>query len=193
VAQAAQVARVRGSDPRAILVRVKLLFAGALLLAGCTDLDEFRGSFSGVVVGGVDEDDPDCTDPDGCSFIRRGFPSGMTLDLGSFVPPPNEGSIGTLTTTGYGLGDPAVEAFTNAELHPIPVLEHDQLSLYDFPGAVRVRNYIFVAQGSAAGPIAGQNVMVFVSLIDADEIEVRLFSGAEPDTQHFGLFRMKRR
>jgi hypothetical protein len=178
---------------------VRLAVIAAVACFGCTDLNDFRGSYAGVVVGGIDEDDPDCTDPAGCSFIRRGFPAGMTLDLTGFVPPPAEEAIGMLTSTGYDTG--GTEAFADpvSRVRLMPVLEHDQLSLYDFPGAVRVRNYIFVAQSTAQGPLAGENVMVFVSLIDEDEIEVRLVAGERPREgmttipEHFGLFRMKRR
>jgi hypothetical protein len=176
---------------------VRFVFLAAFAAFGCTDLNDFRGSYSGVVVGGIDEDDPDCVDPAGCSFIRRGFPAGMTLDLTGFVPPPAVEEIGTLTSTGYD--STGTEAFAGAPLRLMPVLEHDQLSLYDFPGAVRVRNYIFVTQSDPMGPLGGENVMVFVSLINEDEVEVRLLAGErerepEPDIdEHFGLFRMKRR
>lgn len=173
---------------------MRLVYLASLAAFGCTDLNDFRGSYSGVVVGGIDEDDPDCMDPAGCSFIRRGFPAGMTLGLTGFVPPPAVEEIGTLTSTGYD--STGTEAFTDAQLRLMPVLEHDQLSLYDFPGAVRVRNYIFVTQSHPMGPLQGENVMVFVSLINEDEIEVRLLAGARltPPAldEHFGLFRMKR-
>ncbi len=151
------------------------LVAVGLVASACSDLEGFRGDFTGTVVG---ESTP--------VFILRGFPEGTVLDLEDFSPPPTEGPPGYLTTRPYA-------AFDRTPLDVIVPLEHDQLSLYDFPGGGRVRNYIFSAHPSS-GPIADRDAMVFVSLMEGDRIEVRIIvgSGEESTGGHFGLFRLEK-
>ncbi|MEM9188416.1 MAG: hypothetical protein AAGF12_04540 [Myxococcota bacterium] len=157
--------------------RVAALLAwGSLFgLSGCTDLAEFEGSYSGLVVGDGEE-----------VFIRRGFPAETRLQLADFVPPPSAGPVGSLTTIDY-------DAFSGTRLEQISPLEHDQLSAYDFPGAGRVRNYIFVARPTG-GPLGGRDVMVFVSLMDEDSVELRIISGSGDETRgdHYGFFKLER-
>jgi hypothetical protein len=142
--------------------------------AACSDLESYRGEWSGAVVGGSTP-----------VFILRGFPEGTVLTLEDLSPPPTEGPPGFLTTSPY-------VAFDRTPLEVIVPLEHDQLSLYEFPGG-RVRNYIFAARPTA-GPIAGRDATVFVSLMEDERVEVRVLVGSGDETNggHFGLWRLVR-
>jgi len=151
-------------------------FSGIFVLIavfGCDTLGEFstgdgevyRGEIAGV-------NDPDnCPDGIDCSFIRRGFPYGVALDL-TFDPERQYENPGTISTSGESCGP----TFTDTPLLPIPPLAHDQLGLYEFPGGGRIRNYMFVARPEA-GPLAGRDAMVFLSLIRGGNIEVRVVAG----------------
>ncbi len=153
-------------------------------LTACQDLEGFRGTFRGAVVG---SDDPDCPPGESCSFIRRGFPEATVLVLDDFFPPPSEEPvIGRVTTFGS-------DAFQATPLERIGPLEHDNLSQYSFPGAGRVRNYIFIARPTA-GALVGREAMVFVSLMDDDTIELRVLAGSGDESRgdHFGLFMLER-
>jgi len=128
--------------------------------------DIFRGEIAGV------NDPTNCPDGiDDCSFIRRGFPSGVTLEL-TFDPEQQYENPGTISTS----NEICLPTFTDTPLLPIPPLAHDQLGLYEFPGGGRIRNYMFVAQPEA-GPLAGRDAMVFLSLIRGGNIEVRVIAG----------------
>ena len=130
---------------------------------GCDALGEFstgdgeiyRGQVAGV------HDPLNCPEGIDCSFIRRGFPYGVTLDL-TFDPERQYENPGTFSTTGESCGP----TFTDVPLLPIPTLAHDQLGLYEFPGGGRIRNYMFVARPDT-GPLAGRDVMVFLSRFTA--------------------------
>ena len=117
------------------------------------DADVYRGEIAGV------NDPLNCPDGIDCSFIRRGFPSGVTLDL-TFDPEQQYENPGTISTSGEDCGP----TFTDTPLLPIPPLAHDQLGLYEFPGGGRIRNYMFVARPES-GPLAGRDAMVFLSLL----------------------------
>ena len=112
--------------------------------------------------------------PDGeidCSFIRRGFPYGTTLDL-TFDPERQYENQARSRPAARS----AAPTFTDTLLLPIPPLAHDQLGLYEFPGGGRIRNYMFVASPET-GPLAGRDAMVFLSLIRGGNIEVRIIAG----------------
>lgn len=174
---------------------------GLPLIGGCPDLDNFALAdgevYRGIVVG---VDDAECTpDDEACSFIRRGFPVGAELEL-TFDPSPGLSEPGRLSirTGCEGLLD-------DASLRVIEPLEHDQLSLFDFPGGRRLRNYIF-AIDAESGPFAGRNALAFVSLMSEGTVEVRVLSGigdhvcapddcaahASGECDYFGLFRLER-
>jgi hypothetical protein len=177
---------------------VCILFA----LWGCDTLGEFRTDESEVYRGDIaGVNDPlNCPDGIDCSFIRRGFPSGVTLDL-TFDPDRQYDEPGMISTDGEDCGP----TFAQTPLLPIAPLAHDQLGLYDFPGGGRVRNYMFVARPES-GPLAGRDAMVFISLIRGGDIEVRVIAGpgsiicdpadcAELDSgqcDYFGVFTLKR-
>lgn len=154
-------------------VRSLVLALGLSILPSCSDLGEFRTDpsevFRGTVIGS--ESDLECPGG-GCSFIRRGFPPGTRLSL-RFDPAQTTRSAGTLTTEEEVCGS---RIFEDTPLLPIEPLAHDQLSLYDFPGSGRLRNYIFVAQ-PVAGPLAGREAMIFLSLLRSGEIEARVIAG----------------
>ena len=171
-----------------------------LLLIGCTDLGEFSSNpdkvYRGTITG---TDEVDCPEGTTCSFIRRGFAVETVLEL-DFDPQSPE--PGTLTT----LDEPCGLTLDGERLHRIPPLEHDTLSLFDFPGEARLRNYMF-ALAPESGPLAGRDGMAFVSLIRGGDIEVRVVVGSgqndcDPDDcaaiaaggcDYFGLFRTRRR
>jgi hypothetical protein len=71
-------------------------------------------------------------------------------------------------------------AFAHAQLRPIESLAHDALSQYSFPGGSRLRNYIFDArfESEVNGVTYARNAMVFLSLMEAGQIEVRVLSPA---------------
>lgn len=146
----------------------------ALIAAvGCDTLGEFRTDEGDVYRGEIaGVNDPlNCPDGIDCSFIRRGFPYGVTLDL-TFDPDEQYGEPGTISTFGESCGP----TFADTPLLPIPPLAHDQLGLYEFPGGGRIRNYMFVVRPED-GPLAGRDAMVFLSLIRGGNVEVRIVAG----------------
>ena len=141
--------------------------------SGCDTLGEFRTGEGEVYRGDIAgvNDPENCPDGIDCSFIRRGFPWGVTLEL-TFDPDEQYTNPGTIST----FGEDCAQTFSATPLLPIPPLAHDQLGLYEFPGGGRIRNYMFVARPEA-GPLAGRDAMVFVSLIRGGNIEVRIVAG----------------
>ena len=151
-----------------------LVLLPAFAATGCTELDSYGGTYQGTIVGS-----------DGESFIRRGFPAGTRLVLRDFDPPPTgEGASVAALDVRHG-----TDVLLVGTLELIAPLEHDQLSQYDFPGGGRIRNFIF-AVDSTDGAFVDREAMAFVSLMDNDEIEVRLISGKgdEAAGDLFGLF-----
>jgi hypothetical protein len=144
-----------------------------IAVLACDGLGEFstgegevyRGEIAGVY------DPVNCPNGIDCSFIRRGFPSGVTLDL-TFHPEQQYDDPGSISTSGEHCGP----TFTDTPLLPIPPLAHDELGLYEFPGGGRIRSYMFVARPDS-GPLAGRDAMVFLSLIRGGAIEVRVLAG----------------
>ena len=148
------------------------------LTFGCAELGDFqtndertyRGDVLGADVGG--------------DFIRRGFPAGTRVEL-DYDPEAPDGLAGTLRTLAEpctAAGDPGCScvrppSLDGARLVVIPPLVHDQLSLYDFPGGGRVRNYIYAVEADD-GPLAGRGAMAFASLIHGGRVELRVVSGS---------------
>lgn len=145
-----------------------------IAVCGCDELGQFSTGDGEIYQGKIaGVNDPlNCPDGIDCSFIRRGFPSGVTLDL-TFDPEQQYDNPGTISTSGETCGP----TFTDTPLLPIPALAHDQLGLYDFPGSGRLRNYMFVVRPDA-GPLGGRDAMVFLSLIRGGDIEVRVLAGS---------------
>jgi hypothetical protein len=66
--------------------------------------------------------------------------------------------------------------FRNAALRPIPQVWHDPLSTLSF-GEGRIQNLVYAAAPDAASGDA-QDVMVLISFMQSDDVEVRLVRGA---------------
>lgn len=165
----------------AVTRRAPLALAVFACVAACNDLDGFRGTFEGQIVGQSDAED----------FIRHGFPADTTLTM-PFDPSTASSSPGSITTRG---ASGIVSFFERAPLRAIAPLEHDLLSAYDFPDG-RVRNYIFSTQvrndpgpGAGVDGLGGRDATVFVSLMKGGAIEVRIVVGAGV---LYGLFRLEK-
>ena len=172
-------------------ISMSILFtAAAVAAAGCRDVSRFsnRGDhYEGDVVKG--------------SFVRSGIEEGarMCVTLDADRLQDNPGSI----TTSDG-------RFVAAALRPIPQIWHDPLSTMTF-GDGRRQNLVYVATPS--GPTGDtSDVMIFLSLMDAGGLEVRMVRSAPqsdagaptqvtdgaapvtaPTTPLFGLFPLDRR
>ena len=123
------------------------------LVTGCRDLSRFSskgGRFEGVVVVG--------------NFVRSGVGADVkicvTLDTDRLQDAP-----GTVRTSDGRFG--------GTKLRPIPQIWHDPLSTLSF-GDGRVQNLLYVA----APESEPQDVLVVLSLMQSDHIEVRLVRGA---------------
>ncbi|MFT5358881.1 MAG: hypothetical protein ACI9KE_006122 [Polyangiales bacterium] len=136
-----------------------------LMLLACSGLGEFATAedeiYRGTVLG---REDP--------SFIRRGFPVGLELEL-SFDPGKSATLPGTITSNDDSI---CGQFFQNDALLPITPMAHDALSLFEFPGA-RLQNYIFAVRPTD-GPMQNRDIMAFLSLKDDGSIEVRLIAGS---------------
>jgi hypothetical protein len=152
---------------------VKRILLALLLLATCACRDNSRFSsrgdrFQGPVVKG--------------NFVRAGFAEDvsmcLTLDTDHLQDTP-----GTISTS-----DGRLKA---APLRPIPQIWHDPLSTLSF-GDGRTQNLVY-----AALPSDAQDLMVVVSLMQSDNIEVRLVRSApEADggsgNAVFGVFNLEK-
>ena len=78
-------------------------------------------------------------------------------------------------------------------LETIQPLAHDMLADCSFPGAGRSQNFLFLARPSE-GPLAGREVMVFLSLLESGEMEVRVIAGTGDEARGdvYGVFRLRR-
>ncbi len=158
-----------------------VLFALSLGALGCESYDRFRTgperAFRGVVLGEGE-----------ASFIRRGFAADTAIELASFDPSvvgrPIVGVITTIAPDGTRL-------FDETPLESIAPLSHDLLSELSFPGAGRLETYLLLAR-PVDGPLAGREVMVFLSLLDSGQIEIRLIAGTGDEARGdvFGVFRL---
>jgi len=155
--------------------------AALVLASGCDSYDRFRtgpdrGVFRGTVLGEGES-----------SFIRRGFASGTILEL-SFDPAAIERpQVGTITT----LAPDGSRIFDAVALESITPLSHDLLSELTFPGAGRLETFLLLAR-PGSGPLAGREVMVFLSLLDTGDVEVRVIAGTGDESRGdvFGVFRL---
>lgn len=135
------------------------LLSTAALAVACRDVSRFSSKgdrFEGGVVKG--------------SFVRSGVVEEarmcLTLDTDHLQDAP--GSI----TTSDG-------RFRDTALRPIPQIWHDPLSTLSF-GDGRVQNLIYSASPvpGDASDVEAQDVLVIVSLMQSDHVEVRLLRGA---------------
>jgi len=197
------------------------LLLGALALAfaslGCDDLREFKTGPSSVFRGEVTGSD---SAPETSSFVRTGFASHTRMEL-FFDPYANNvadedavgresaGRVHTYVCPASRRDCSAREGesgpFDQASLQPIENLTHDALSEYTFPGGGRLRNYMFNVRFASELPgedeTAPRNAMLFLSLMDSGQIEVRAIApsvlGAEGGGDRlpalFGVFVLDRR
>ncbi|MCA9575864.1 MAG: hypothetical protein H6726_26070 [Sandaracinaceae bacterium] len=195
------------NDPRHELrASLSSLLAPAVCLlglVGCVQLDGFDTGVEHELVGPVfGPDDRDCDDLARCSFIRRGFGAETELHM-TFDPENVQAVAGSLSSSGEACGQPT---FTNVPLIAIEALQHDQLSRFEVPGDGRVKNYIF-SLSPISGPLAGRDVMAFVSLLRSERVEVRIIAGSgqnacDPNDcdqiaaggcDYFGVFSLERK
>jgi hypothetical protein len=154
-----------------VLGRVAIFLTLVLAGVACRDNARFssRGDrFQGPVVKG--------------SFVRAGFGEDvlmcLTLDTDHLQDTP-----GTISTSDGRL--------KSVPLRPIPQIWHDPLSTLSF-GDGRLQNLVYAAASNDA-----QDVMVVVSLMQSDNIEVRLVRGAPQEdggtgNAVFGVFNLEK-
>lgn len=151
---------------------MKRFFLALCLLIACRDNSRFssRGDrFQGTIVQG--------------SFVRAGLDPNveMCLTLDTDHLQDNPGAI----TTSDG-------RFKSAAMRPIPQIWHDPLSTLNF-GDGRVQNLVY-----AASPADTTDAMIVVSLMQSDDIEVRIMRGAPlqdggTNAALFAVFHLERR
>ncbi len=156
---------------RAWLVPIVLL-ATAASAGGCRDLSRFSTGddhFEGPVVRG--------------SFVRAGIAEDtkvcLRLDIEHLQDAP-----GTLSSTDG--------RFAATPLRPIPQIWHDPLSSLSF-GEGRVKNLVYAVTPNAdAGD--PQDILVVVSLMQNEDVEVRLMRSAPGGSTNaiFGVFTLTR-
>jgi hypothetical protein len=162
-----------------------LALCASLCTHACIELDEFDTQPGQVFTGSVLGQQKPC-DAGDCSDIRRGFGVGTRLTM-TFDPEILTGEAGRISTTAAdGSPETCGTTFDDVPLMPILPVQYDQLSLYDFPGGGRIRNYMYTLRPTS-GPLSGRDVIAFVSLLQSSKIEVRLLSGSgearcEPST-----------
>jgi hypothetical protein len=129
------------------------------------------------------------------SFVRSGIAenTSMCLSLDTDQLQVAPGSIST-----------SDGRFKSTVLRPIPQIWHDPLSTLSF-GDGRVQNLVYAAGPLVqdAGPEEGQDIIVVISLMQSDQLEVRLLRGAPQEDAGppppgvaaavFGVFTLERR
>lgn len=128
-------------------------------LAGCRQLDRFTTNgdhFEGTIVA--------------ADFVRTGIAPGTTMCL-TFDADDIQASPGVLSTSDG--------TFTQSAMRPLPQLQNDPLSLYNF-GEGRIQNLIYAAHACVpdGGPGTAADPLLFVSLLQSDDIEVRVVRSA---------------
>jgi hypothetical protein len=148
------------SPGRLSIGALALALASALAsLAGCRQLDQFTTNgdhFEGTIVA--------------ADFSRTGIAPDTTMCL-TFDADRIQASPGTLSTSDG--------SFTHSAMRPLPQLLNDPLSLYTF-GEGRIKNLIYAAHTTPpdAGAGTAPDPLLFVSLLQSDDIEVRVVRGA---------------
>jgi hypothetical protein len=154
--------------PRARVRGVCGLVAAVALAAsvlGCRDVSRFSTNddhhYEGSIVQG--------------SFVRAGLEGDARMCL-SLDADHLQDTPGTITTLDG--------RFRGTPLRPIPQLWHDPLSTLSF-GDGRTRNLLYVAAAHApadasSSAVEESDVMVFLSLMQSGDVELRLVRGAPP-------------
>lgn len=172
---------------RLVVPAFAALVLACLASMGCKNVSRFSSKDGDHFEGGVVKG----------SFVRAGVADDakmcLLLDAGHLQDAP-----GTLSTSDG--------RFKDALLRPIPQIWHDPLSTMAF-GEGRSQNLVYVVSPTTRSTTTtagdAQDVMVFLSLMDAGGLEVRLVRGAPvadsgtpmPDVASplFGVFTLDRR
>lgn len=132
-----------------------------VVLAGCTDVRDHAGPWSGVRVGDAPE-------------LRVGVASDATIDL-EIASIDKHGLTATLTVSGV---------IDGAALASVPGAEADVLAGLTFAGSP-LRVYLaFAATGDGGG-----DALVVIALYDDQRLEVRLLRGGT--TPLYGVFALR--
>ncbi len=199
-------------------LRLLSVWTFACCLVACDGIDAFRTTSSELYTGQVIGSDGAEAAP---SFIREGFASRTTMEL-TFDPvqatPHSDAGVhglGTVQPTGTihtfqcppdqstcPLSQRRQGDFDYTPLESIPRLTHDPLSLYDFPGGGRLRNYIFGARfrSTVGTRVLQRYAMIFLSLMENGRVEVRVIAPNVLDDDQatelvpalFGVFTLER-
>ena len=156
---------------------MRALFLGSVVLVACADTGRFSTD--------KDKDESWCGTVTSPSFVRAGIEPGTKLRL-LLDADALQTSPGRIWTSPLATG----ERFTATKLEVIPQLMHDPLSTLTF-GEGRLKNALAVAD------LGGSQVIVVVSLMQSNEVEVRLLRGATTGDAGappllFGVFRLTR-
>jgi hypothetical protein len=136
-------------------------------LAGCDNLNDFSGEFELTILNG--------------NFVRSCFAPNTEATL-SFDPSLATGDLSTVPLERRNWLDTTDGTFTHTQLEPVRKLEEDQLSLFDFPGPQKLRNYIMLARPTS-GPLQDRDAFVVISLLDEKNVEVRVIARTGDSTQ----------
>ncbi|QQR91434.1 MAG: hypothetical protein IPJ88_06820 [Myxococcales bacterium] len=167
--------------------------AAFIFVSACTEASDLGAgsakNYCGNVVGN-DEPVSNCTEAN-CSFIRRGFAVGTKMTI-SFSPETAGCALDNAPENWVGVLSSSDAALDCQYFSGIDPLKHDLLSLYEFPGRERLRNEMFTFRPEE-GPLALRDVMLFVSYLAGEELELRLIAGSGDETKgdYFGLFFMQ--
>lgn len=146
----------------------------ASFASGCRDTSSFTTAPGEAYCGSVVQG----------SFVRAGFAPDVALRL-TFDADKVTTSPGVVATSDGLLADAPVRA--------MPQLFHDPLSTLDF-GEGRRKSYLY-----AADPASGAQLTIVVSLMESDDVEVRVLrvgrdGSTDPaDRPIFGVFPLTRR
>ncbi|MGZ3416619.1 MAG: hypothetical protein ACXWUG_18035 [Polyangiales bacterium] len=157
----------------------------SVFLLGCADVAKWSTppgeSYCGVVTT--------------ATFVRAGMDEGTKLRL-ELDAEHLQSSPGRIWSTPFQSG----ERFDGLELRVIPQLLHDPLSTLTF-GEGRVKSAILVGDLRSADGKSTSEVMIFLSLMQSGNVEIRIVRGAsagsaQPGTtappQLFGVFALEK-
>lgn len=154
-----------GPVPRTYALWIALSGFAQVLAVGCDDLADFRGNFDGSIVKG--------------NFVRSCFAEETRAKL-HFNAAYATGDVSVLPESERNWLSTTDGTFDRTVLEPISKLEDDQLSLFTFPGPKRLKNYLLLARPKE-GPLAQRDALIVVSLLDEENIELRVI-GRTSDT-----------
>lgn len=170
------------------LIECLFLFVGCII-CGCTSVGDFSTGpgecYEGPIVGAdyvrsssLDEDLSLTLTLDAAALLE------CELDEDSNDSATAECREGARITTS---DDP--KTFDGAPVRPIKQIPHDSLSLLQFPGG-RIRNFV-----AYVSPTLGPPAMTVLSLMENDEVEVRIIRppGSDGYEALFGVFRLVRK